>query len=341
LNVFISQVLFESDRSWATEGFATILFDRLKELHPAAAELILDKLRFLPLNIARVKLIERISESSANIADLTFALRIRDSLAEELRVELSGLVKRAGYARGIAAIALKDRDRQVEILKGKDAKAQIALLAGARYLREKLTVELLRELITSSDKTLALAVENYLEEEGSAAARKLILARRPNELKIVGAVTCLAGYQNELGELKAWEEKLRGEMLSPGGVEEIYALAPAVPSKRMKSMVIRVRRGKAEISVYDAAGGQKTRVLSDGEFRELKDFTSRPEVEDLGPESWSIYKPIIPYEYLRLTKEGGRRIILAGYGSAPKSPSLHERLADIFYRIDKSGDKLR
>jgi hypothetical protein len=177
LNVFISQVLFESDRSWATEGFATILFDRLKELHPAAAELILDKLRFLPLNIARVKLIERISESSANIADLTFALWIRDSLAEELRVELSGLVKRAGYARGIAAIALKDRDRQVEILKGKDAKVQIALLAGARYLREKLTVELLRELITSSDKTLALAVENYLEEEGSAAARKLILAR--------------------------------------------------------------------------------------------------------------------------------------------------------------------
>jgi hypothetical protein len=61
-------------------------------------------------------------------------------------------------------------------------------------------------------------------------------------------------------------------------------------------------------------------------------------VEDLCPESWRINKPIIPYEYLRLTKEGGRRVILAGYRSAPKSPSLHEKLADLFYRIGKSGE---
>ena len=341
VNVFIGQTVFQSDMSWATEGFGAILFDRLKGTPPAAALLILNKIRSLPLIIARARLVERISESSANIADLKLTLRIRDLLAEELRVELSELIKRGGYAGGIAAIALGDRGRQIEILKGKDAKAQIALLAGARYLCEKLPVELLRELIISSDKTLALAVENYLEIEGSVAARKLILARRPNELKIVGDITCLAVYQNELGELKAWEEKLRGEMLSPGGVEEIYALAPAVPSKRMKSIVIRVRRGKSEISVYDAEGGQKTRELREGEFRELKNFTSRPEVDELGPESWRINKPIIPYEYLRLTKEGGKRIILAGYGSAPKTSSLHERLADLFYRIDKSGDKLR
>src|SRR5262249_47631447 len=149
-----------------TEGFATILFDRLKELRPGAARLLLNKIRVLPLNVARVKLIERIGEGSANLADLEFALRIRDSLAEDHRVELSELVKHGGYARGIAAIELKDRGRQIEILRGKDAKAQIALLAGARYLCEKLPIESVRELINTSDKTLALAVENYLEVEG-------------------------------------------------------------------------------------------------------------------------------------------------------------------------------
>ncbi|HKQ76548.1 MAG TPA: HEAT repeat domain-containing protein [Blastocatellia bacterium] len=341
LNVFIGQTLFQSDLNWATEGFAAILFDRLKEAPPAAATRILNKIRALPLNIARARLVERIGNSSANIADLTLALRIRDLLADDLRVELSELVKRGGYASGVAAITLKDRDRQIEILKGKDAKAQIALLAGARYLLEKLPIESLKGLTTGSDKTLTLAVESYLEIDGGAAARKLILTRRPDEFKIAGDITCLAGYQNELGELKAWEETLRGEMLAPGGVDEIYALAPAVPSKRLKGMVIRARRGRAEISVYDAAGGQKTRVLSESEFRELKDFTSRPEVEELGPESWRINKPIIPYEYLRLTKEGGKRIILAGFGSAPKSQSSHEKLADLFYRISKSSDKLR
>jgi hypothetical protein len=61
-------------------------------------------------------------------------------------------------------------------------------------------------------------------------------------------------------------------------------------------------------------------------------------VENLGPESWRINKPIVPYEYLCLTKEGGRRVILAGYGSAPKSASLHAKLGDFFYRIAKSGE---
>jgi HEAT repeat protein len=338
LNVMTGRALFESDMRWATEGFAAILFDRLKELRPGAAKLILDKIRALPLNVARVKLIERISDGSANLADLKLALRERGSLVEDLSVELSDLVKRGGYAGGIAAIMMGERDSQFGILKGKDMKAQIALLAGASYLIEKLPIELLKDLIASPDKTLAQAVENYLEVEGGAAARKLILARRPNESKILGDTSCLADYQNDLGDLKAWEEKLRGELLAPGGVEEIYALAPAVPSERLKGMVVRVRRGKAEVSVYDIEGSRKTRPLDESEFRELKDFTSRPEVEDLGPESWRINKPIIPYEYLRLTKEGGRRVILAGYRSTPKYPSLHEKLADLFYRIGKSGE---
>src|SRR5262245_11220407 len=272
-NVFIGQVLLEGDMSGVTEGSATILFDRLKEAPPAAAKLILDKIRFLPLNVARIKLVERIGDGSADLNDLMFALWIRETLVDELRVELSELVKKGGYAGGIAAVALVDRDRQVEILKGKDAKAQIALLAGARYVIEKLPIELLKDQIAGSDKTLAQAVEDYLVVEGGADARKLILARRPNELKILGDLSCLFAYQSGLGGLMGWEEKLRGEVSSPSGVEEIYALAPAVPSRRLKGMVIRVRRGNAEISVYDVVGGQNMRLLSGAEFRELKDFT--------------------------------------------------------------------
>ncbi len=333
LNALIGQILFEGDVSWATEGAATLLFDRMKELRPEVARIILNKIRALPLNIAIVKLVERIGNGSADIADLKLALRERDTLAQDLRDELTELIKRGGYASGIAAIALGNSDRQIEILKGNDVKAQIALLAGARYLIEKLPIELLKELIVSPDKALAQAVENYLEVEGGADARKLILARRPNELKILGDLSCLADYQSDLGALNAWEEKLRGEILAPGGVEEIFALAPAAPSKRMKAIVIRVRRGKAEIIIHDIEGNRKTRALAESEFRELRDLTSRSEMEDLGPESWRIKKPIIPYEYLHLTKEGGRRVILAGYSAAPKFPSPHEKLADIFYRI--------
>src|SRR5262249_53338960 len=70
LKVTTGQALFESDMSWATEGFATILFDRLKELRPGSAKLILDKIRALPLNVARAKLIERIGAGRAKLHGL-------------------------------------------------------------------------------------------------------------------------------------------------------------------------------------------------------------------------------------------------------------------------------
>src|SRR5262249_12940698 len=209
---------------------------------------------------------------SANLDDLKLALKRRDLLEEGMRNELDEFVKQGGYSGGLAVVVLKNQREQIEILKGKDVKAQIALLAGARYLCDKLPIDSLKELLLKADKPLTSAVQDYLAVEGSAAARKLIQGQHPNELKILGEISCLSEYQDELSEIKAWEEKLRREVLAPGGVEEIYALSPVIPSKRLKGIVIRVRGGKAESSVYETAERRKIRMLTGSELRELKDF---------------------------------------------------------------------
>src|SRR5262249_17808067 len=63
----------------------------------------------------------------------------------------------------------------------------------------------------------------------------------------------------------------------------------------------------------------------------------RQEVEDLGPEHYVYSDYRTPQEYLRLTKEGGRRIMLDALRRAPKNPTLHEELSGLFYRLSTSG----
>jgi hypothetical protein len=72
----------------------------------------------------------------------------------------------------------------------------------------------------------------------------------------------------------------------------------------------------------------------------LKDFTSRQDVEDLGPQSWEdvayFDKPC--YMYLRLSRKSGRRIMLDQFDHTPKKPTLHEELSGIFYRLNMGGE---
>src|SRR5262249_49737968 len=80
--------------------------------------------------------------------------------------------------------------------------------------------------------------------------------------------------------------------------------------------------------------------LSGGEYEELKIFTSRQEIEDLGPESYAGEegKGWWNYEYLRRTKEGRHRIARDDLRRAPKNPTPHEELSGLFYRLSRSGE---
>jgi hypothetical protein len=134
---------------------------------------------------------------------------------------------------------------------------------------------------------------------------------------------------------------MRKEIKGAAGLKAIYALARTGSDENFNGVIIRVRDGKAEISVYEVEGRRDVRFLTEGEFEELKSFTSRQEVEDLGPETFDDYSERMKYLYLRLTKEGGRRIILDGQQGlrrTPKNPTLHEELSGLFYRLSRSGE---
>ncbi|MFN7945496.1 MAG: HEAT repeat domain-containing protein [Blastocatellia bacterium] len=346
LEVSIGRVLYESETIQATEGMAFRLFERVKALrasHPAMAQKILEGIQGVPLRIAELNLIERIGAGTADLSAVRLALDTRASLRKNVGDEIFPLLKQGGHVAGIAAVMLADEGRQADLLKGSDLKAQRSLLACARYVCDKLPVELVGGLLNAPDKLLASAAESYLEVEDSAAARKLVLARHPGQALILGDRGLFADRENPADEnwfgggVQKWEARLRDEVLKPGVAEEIYALLNTVA---YQSIVIRVRNGRAELSYYLDEHRRQVRLLSESEWQELKDFAARQEVEDLGPEQGIGWRESTDKrEYLRLTRDGGRRIITDALMRAPKKDAtLHEQLSGIFYRLWKAGE---
>ena len=334
LNVSIGRILYESETIQATEGLAVGLIERAKALRasqPAVARLILGSIEGVPLPVVEINLIERIGAGWADVDTLKVALENRDSIQKSAGDELYDLIKQGGYAAGIAAAILNDEREHRKTLKGIDAKAHLALLAGARYLRDKLPVELVARLLNSPNRERSKAAEMYLEVEDSAEARKHILARRRGEAYILGE----AGVGHRGSE--CWEDAMRKEIKSRNDLEAIYGMAH-VGLSEIDGVIIRVRRGNGEISLYKVEGRRDVRALTESEFEELRSFTSRQEVEDLGPEDYACPEHQGCYYYLRLTKDGGRRIMLYGLRRAPKNPTPHEELSGLFYRLSKSGE---
>ncbi|HMB28142.1 MAG TPA: hypothetical protein VKS99_08550, partial [Blastocatellia bacterium] len=353
LEVSIGRIFSENLSSQFTEGLAVRLIERAKALRatqPEVARSILRVLEGLSLRVAEINLVERIGEGWADVDSITFAIHhSRDSLRKNAFDELQGLIKQGGYAAGVAAAILNDEREWKEMLEGRDAKAQLALLACARYLRDKLPVDLAGRLLGSPNRALAKAAESYLKVEDSAAARKLIFARHPGEAYILGDNSSLANFPDNIGVMKQWEEEMRREVKGQNGPEEIYALGRAYVPKTFTGAVIRVRGGKAEISVYEDPTRWSYRQLTPVELEELKGFTARQEVEDLGPEDVSrdwihlssrghLRDPSLFYEYLRLNKDGGRRIVICSMRRAPKNATLHEELGGMFHKLADSGE---
>ena len=357
LPVSMGAIYAESESLDISDGLATLLFNRAKALRktqPDVARKLISVAEQSEGIVADLEFIEQIGEGWVDVESLKLGLENRAQLRKRTTDKLEELFKQGGYQTGLAAVILKEEDKLKNVLTGRDALAQQALLAAARYTREKLPVELVGKLMANA--SLALSAESYLEVEDSPEARKLVWARHPGEAKILG--------ERRMGDVSApppngrfdgpptlnkWEDKMRDEIQRPNGPTEIYAVAASYNPGINNTIIVRVSNGKAEINLYQAEGRRSFRTLDSGELQELKDLTSREEIENLGPDTtigisrgYHERGPL-QYEYLRLTKDGGRRIMLSWLHREPKlGATLHEQLGGLFYRLSKTGEyKLR
>jgi hypothetical protein len=251
----------------------------------------------------------RISAGKADADTLRAALVRRKSLRANVPDELRALRDKPGATRGWAAILSGEAGQQARVLEGDDREAQRALLAGARLLRESLPVEKVGRLLTKGAKKLALAAERYLESEDSPAARQLVYDQHPGEALILGARQDFDPGHDSYEAFDEWEKRLRDEVRGKDGPEEIYALLSAGYWGNAGQVVIRIRPDKAELSIHAGAKQPKVRTLAPDELKGLRSFVSDNRIDDLPPLNIIVFDGI-QYEYLHLTKKGGRRVFM-------------------------------
>jgi hypothetical protein len=302
-------------QEYASEALAEAVVERLESLRkkkPKVAAklwLIAQQWRFPVVDAA---IVEQIAEGSANLDTLLTACERPQDLRANAGGELRELVAAGGYQAGVGAALLGDQSSELDILKGNDRAAQLALLACARMLREPLPVDKTGALLKSTDKLLALAAERYLESEDGAEARNLILGLHQGEALILGARTGFDPKPGESDDLIRWEDSLR-EDVKKNHADEIFATfekdQSVGASKDSHKAIVRVLRGKAELCKQKDAMREECRQLTESELQALRELYEEVSFDDLGPIILQDgLSPDRLREFIKLDKSGGRRV---------------------------------
>lgn len=234
-----------------------------------------------------------------------------------------------GDALVLQALVTADQKRLAVILQSKDTAIQAFLCACARLDRTPLPLPEVAKLLTAKDTTLARAAELYLECVDSAESRTRLLEHHRGEALILGASDGMfhskrfASYY-----FGALEKYLSQRVLVKDGPDEIYALLSSGTWGGNGQCFIE-RRGDRAILVNEQYEKRlRTRELTHDEWQALRHFLTNHQADDLPALNLSVCDGI-QYEYLKLTKDGGRRVFMNNPGSYRQSVEMPGRPSTI------------
>ncbi|HKB37544.1 MAG TPA: hypothetical protein VKD72_13940, partial [Gemmataceae bacterium] len=310
--------------------------DALDNEKPRVALKVREVVQSWPGKAVDSYVLRRMGEGQADVATLQQALYRRNSLRATVAGELRALGDKPGAGRGWAAILLGDARQAAAILDGTDEEAQLTLLAGARLIREPLPVAKVGRLLKKTARDVPLAAERYLESEDSSAARRLVYDRHPGEALILGARQEFDPGHDTYEAFDAWEKRLRDEVLGKDGPEEIYALLSAGYWGNDGQRVVRIRGGRAELAIHRGKKLPEVRALAPAELAKLRGFVAENKIDDLPPFN-AIVHDGIQYEYLHLTKKGGRRVFMNNPDVGARDAPAYSQLTEHFANLDRKG----
>jgi hypothetical protein len=190
-------------------------------------------------------------------------------------------------------------------------------------------VDKVGRLLKKDANDLTLAAERYLESEDSPAARQLVQDLRPGEVRILGAREHFDPGHDTYEQLNDWEKRLREEIRAKDGPEEVYALLSAGYWGNAGQLIIRMRRGEANLSVHGAEKQPSVRSLGAAELERLRAVVADNRIDNLPPLN-ILAADGIQYESVHLTKNGGRRVFMNNPELQESDDSPYDRLTEYF-----------
>ena len=294
-------------------------------------------------------LLNDLKNNKADINAIIKLLTIRKELKEKQANDVYAIrTGGSSVALGIAACLLENQGEYDALLVSSNAEAKTAMFGCARLIRAELPVRIVAQNLSSPNKLLALAAERYLESNDSPEARQIILAKYPNEAKILGARTFFgessdtpdAGmtaalfrtieklswfeesylFYNNDEKIRTTEKKLQKEIMETTELLGVYAYNDGF---------VHIYQDRVMFSYAEDESRYRERYLTEAEFDNLKNYLAANRVDELVP-FLSYCEECEESELLMLGRQGGRRVYFKG-----------DKPSDFFAGLDKLFEEMR
>jgi hypothetical protein len=169
-----------------------------------------------------------------------------------------------------------------------------------------------------------------------------VWAKHPGEALILGARQEFDPGHTTYAALDRREDALRQEVLKPGGPTEIFALLSAGYWGSPGQIIVRVYDARAQVTVERDERSAVSGTVALSAIADFRRFVASNRIEDLGPLTLAIADGV-QFEYVRLTRDGGRRVFMNNPQAAAGSPydMLCGRIAALAASVSKKGPSAR
>ena len=356
LQIVVGKIVGEQEEP--TDGLVVRAIARVKTLrrtNPPVAATLTEIMQRWKGRAIYAEILRQIRDGEADAETILSVLAKRKDVREKVYDELAMLRGASGTARGIGACLIEDENDFLSILNQTDADARTAMLACARLLRVKLPVAEVGAFLDNPNKLLALAAERWLESEDGIEARKLVLAKHPNEAVILGArqafvpygktfesksldavfesVNGLPFWSLPFSEMKKSEERLRGELKTNPDLTAVYAI---LPESNSGQQIIRVYKDKIVFTFEEDTARYLEKTLTAKEFESFYDFLIANKIDSLPPFN-DFCEECESSEFVMFGRSGGRRVFLR---SANDEKKVVGKLREYFESFKKENLKL-
>lgn len=352
---------YVADQEEPSEGLAVRAIERLKVLRrtkPPTAQILAGIMKKWKGRIVFLELIRQISAGEGDVDTVLNLLANRKDSREKIPNELNFLRGSNGIGRGFAACIAEEEQDFLGILRTSDVEAQTAMFACARLIRAKVPLDAVSRFLTHQNALLALSAERYLEAEDSVEARKMVLAKNPNEILILGAQYAFIPrdvknpYEsealnllfasvneyyyggNDLPDIKKSENNLREEMRQNPDLIVVYAI---VPNAKSGQKVVRVFKDRVVFTHYEDEARYWERTLKNEEYQTFLEFIIQNNIDSFTP-FYGECERCQANEFLMFGRSGGRRVFFESYDAY--YPQKIDKLVAAFDKLSEGEMRL-
>jgi hypothetical protein len=302
---------FLASKKEVAETLAQAVLSRAEDARkqePDLAKALFEIARSWQVVAVDLDLIRRIGDGKADVELIENAIARRERLQKNAGLAIRSLLGNGGPAAGVATVLLEDIDQARNVLGSGDESAKLTLVVCARAIRLELPPRQVGALLPGKDKLLAYAAERYLLADDRPDARQVLWDNFPRRAFITGWRES-RGYGDTEDEspIDRVEDKLQTEVLSGREAPlEVFAL---IGQNQDNPDVLRVFKDRAVYSNYLDASHYRERVITGEELTKFRSSVAAKRLTEIGPRMGFCHHGCPRFEFLALTREGGRRLL--------------------------------